>query len=107
MDDKQTKGFISPAEKKRMIEKLEFGLFKAGLQQKQMAKELGISANTVTSWIKALGWKDRLKGRNFVTESAKLKYTENLPGFMLHVKKKHQDKYAEIEKIYQEFIKKY
>lgn len=98
---------ISNAERKRMIDKARFMLFKLGLTQKEVANEIGISEPAMNRWVKKLGWREKLKGKNRSVTADEIKMTDSLSAFIVFLKKKHPEQHNEIESHYKQYIKRY
>lgn len=99
--------YISPARKKRLIEEARYYLFVLGYSQNKTAELIGISGNSLSLWVKKLGWQDKLKGRDRVEYAETLKVEKNLPMFIAYIRVKHPEEYDKIAELHNKFINKH
>ncbi len=88
------KGRIAPREKQRLIQQAEFMKFHLGLQDKDIAKKLNISAQTMCKWGKAQGWRKK-------AETPKV---DSLAAFAVFIEKKYPNKFPGLDEVIKEYM---
>ena len=96
---------LSPEEWEQKKKQFKYLLLQRGMQQKTIAKEIGVTEKTLSKWKKEM---DIGKQWERVYDKDKIDTLhENTPGFIAYLKLKFPDLYYPVTNAYKQFLKPY